>query len=150
MLKKKMVYSFAAVGLMVMTVAGAAWARSVLASSGHARIGSQASCFNVNFTTGAVDSTCNADFIVPLTTDTAGAKPVNLTARATAPGAICRTVANNRFATSFSASPGVAIAVSAAYVPHALSAVVVPAQGVFFVDCITNPGTSLLELDYVP
>jgi hypothetical protein len=149
MLTKKMVCSFAAVGLIVMTAAGAAWARSVLAASGHARLGSQAACFNINFTTGAVDSTCNADFIVPLPTDTAGVKPVTFTARATSPGAVCRTVSNNRFGTAMSASAFVPpISIGPNYVVHAIPGIFVPSPGVFFADCITNPGTSLLLFDY--
>ena len=123
-------------------------ARSVTAATGAARLGSQVNCFNKDFSTGAVNSTCNADFLVGLVADTAGAKNINLTARATAAGASCRVVANNRFGTAISASPFVPLTVGGSYVSHFLNGAVLPGSGVLFLDCILNNGASLNEIDY--
>jgi hypothetical protein len=145
---KRLVSLISAAGMLSLAFAGAASARSVDAATGSARVGSQANCFNSSFITGAVDSTCSADFLIPLQLDTAGAKAINFTSRATAAGASCRAVANNRFGTGFNASPFVAIPVSAVYVAQVTTAVNTVGAGVFFADCITNSGTSLLEFDY--
>ena len=72
------------------------------------------------------------------------------TRRATSAGAQCRIVTSNRFATSISVTAFDPIPVSASYVSFTFAAVNVPPQGVFFADCITNPGTNLIEFDYVP
>lgn len=148
MTKKRLVSIIGAAALASLAFGGAASARSVDAATGSARVGSQANCFNTSFVTGAVDSTCSADFLIPLQLDTAGVRGINFTARASAAGASCRAVANDRFGTGFNASAFVPITVGGAYVPHVTGAVTTVGAGVFFADCITNSGTSLLEFDY--
>ena len=150
MIKKALmgaVASLAAIGALAGS-SSEAEARSVTAAIGDARIGTQVNCFSASFSTGAITSSCSADFLVPLVIDSSGAKNVDLTARASAAGALCRAVANNRFGTVISASPFVPITVGPNYVPHALNGAVTVPMGVFFVDCITNSGTSLNEVDY--
>ncbi len=140
------------VGIMGLVVAtsGAASARSAAASLGQARQGSQANCFSTSFSTGAVTSTCSADWAAPLVSDNAGNKVFSFTARATAAGASCRAVTNNRFGTLFVATPFVALPVSATYVALATTAIALPGAGSYFVDCIMNNGASVNELDWVP
>jgi hypothetical protein len=121
----------------------------VTAAIGDARNGTQVNCFSASFSTGAITSTCSADFLVPLSADSAGVKNINMTARATAAGASCRVVANNRFGTAISSSPFVALTVGPNYVAHFLNGAVLPGSGVLFVDCIMNNGASLNEIDYV-
>lgn len=149
-MKKKIVCSIGLVGMVSMALAGGASARSVSAHTGKARIGSQSNCFDASFSSGEVTSTCNADFLVPLTTDTPGNKNLTYTSRATAAGAICRAISNNRFATAPVATAFQAVPVSASFVSFTFGAIPVPPQGVFLADCITNPGTALMEFDYVP
>jgi hypothetical protein len=149
-MKKTLVYAIAATGVLSLAVAGGASARSVDAMSGTAAVGSNANCFNVNFNTGEVSSTCFADFETPLTTDSPGFKNLTYTRRATAAGAVCRAVSNNRFGTAPSATAFDPVPVSPTFLSFTFAAVNVPAQGVFFADCITNPGTNLDEFDYVP
>lgn len=149
-MKKKIVSSIGLVGLLSMALAGGASARSVSAHEGQARIGSQTNCFDASFVSGEVTSTCNADFLVPLTTDSAGFKNLTYTRRATAAGAVCRAISNNRFATAPQATAFDPVPVNAAFVSFTFAAINVPPQGVFLADCITNPGTALMEFDYVP
>jgi len=149
-MKKALIYTVAATGLLSMALAGGASARSVDASTGTHRLGSQANCFDVDFSTGQVNSSCVADFEVPLTTDSAGFKNLTYTRKATAAGAVCRAVSNNRFGTAISATAFDSVPVSASFVSFTFAAINIPAQGVFFADCITNAGTSLDEFDYVP
>ncbi|MFZ5890262.1 MAG: hypothetical protein ACOY0T_04265 [Myxococcota bacterium] len=125
-------------------------ARSVVATDGRPLNGAQWGCFNANVGTGAVTSTCNANFEIPLVLDTFGAKVVNMSARATAGGAACRSVGNNRVGTAFTASPWVPVPVAAGFVNMNLAGAVVPGNGVLFVDCVTNPGTSFIQFDYAP
>jgi len=125
-------------------------ARIAPASTGRARVSEQGWCFDFNYDTGAVDSFCNADFIVPLTTDNSGTKSLNFTSRATSAGAQCRAVANNRFATSVSASPWRSVSVSDTYTIDTTGEVVVPSMGVFFAHCVTNVGASLARVYYSP
>lgn len=66
-MKTKIVCSIGLVGLVSMVLAGGASARSVAAHTGQARVGAQSNCFDANFVTGEVTSTCSADFLVPLT-----------------------------------------------------------------------------------
>lgn len=148
--KALLISTIAAVGLIAAVTAGKALARDVSATTGQARLGSQENCFNYDFTTGAVTSTCLADFIVALTTDTAGPKTTFFTSRATAAGGLCRVVANNRFGTLFTATPFLAIPVNANFVEQLFGPITVPGLGVFFADCITNPGTSINHFDYAP
>ncbi len=150
MIKHFLMSTLAASALFVPLMESDAVARSVTASTGQARVGSQASCFTYSFTTGAVTSTCSTDFIVPLTTDASGNKSLTFTSRATAAGASCRAVANNRFGTSFSGSAFLSVPVNANFVSQTTGSVFVPGLGVFFADCITNSGTSLNEFDYAP
>lgn len=126
-------------------------ARSVSATTGKARRSQEVSCFNYSFSTGVVTSTCDADFIVPLTTDRSGSKALTVTGRtASGPvGAVCRAVANDRFGTAFSASPFVDLPVGSAYVTRTTASVSVPSMGVFFADCITTASARLSEFDYV-
>jgi hypothetical protein len=149
MRKSLIISSVLAVGLVVTLMAGSASARDVSASSGQARIGSQANCFNFDFNNGSATSTCFADFIVPLTTDTAGAKGIFFTSRATAVGGVCRAVTNNLVGTAFAATPFLAVPVNANFVDQFLGSLTVPGLGVLFIDCITNPGTSVLHFDYL-
>jgi len=149
-MKRALVYSVCAAGLLSMALAGGASARSVSAATGKQRVGTQANCFDTDFGTSAINSTCFADYEVPLTTDVAGSKNLTYTRRATTAGAQCRAVTSNRFATSISATAFDPIPVSGTFLSFTFAAINVPAQGVFFADCITNPGTNLLEFDYVP
>lgn len=149
-MKKKIVCSIGLVGLLSMALAGGASARSVAAHTGQARIGSQSNCFDANFTTGEVTSTCNADFLVPLTTDSAGNKNLTYTRKATAVGASCRAISNNRFGTAPQATAFDSVPVSASFLSFTFAAINVPGQGVFLADCITNPGAAFQEFDYVP
>jgi hypothetical protein len=148
MLTKKLVCSFAAVGLIVMTAAGAAWARSVLGASARPVLGIQYPCLNINGF-GAVDSMCDANLVVPLPTDTTGVKAVTFTAGATNPGAVCRTLSSSPLAMSIQISPFVPIS-TGGYALHSIPGTFVPSPGAFFAGCVTNPGTSLLLFDYTP
>jgi hypothetical protein len=151
MIKKALmgaVASLAAIGALAGS-SSEAEARSVTAATGDARVGSQSNCFYRDFSTGAVGSTCNADFLVGLVVDTAGAKTLLVTARATAAGASCRAVGNNRFGTALSGGPWVNLAVNPNYVNHNMTGAVVPAAGVLFLDCVLNNGASVNEIDYV-
>jgi len=150
MTKKPLTSVIVAVGVVSMALAGSASARSVDASTGSARLGSQATCFNSSFSNGTVGSTCSADFEVPLTTDTAGGRAFTFTSRGTQTGGLCRAVTADRFGTTVSASPFLAIPVSATYVSQTTSIVSVPSFGIFFADCITVSGDSLAEFDYSP
>lgn len=149
-MKKRLVYSISAVGMLSMALAGGASARGVSASSGSARVGGQEPCFNSDPLTGAVTSTCNADFLVPLTADTPGAKAVTYTRRATAAGAACRIMTNNRFGTAPAGTAFNPVPVSVPFLTFTFGAVIVPAQGVLFAHCVTNPGTAVNEFDYSP
>jgi hypothetical protein len=149
-MNKRILCSIGAAGMLSMAISGGASARSVAAHTGDARLGSQSNCFDASFTTGEVTSTCNADFLVPLTTDSAGGKNLTYTRKATAAGASCRAISNNRFGTAPQATAFDAVPVSASFVSFTFAAINVPAQGVFLADCITNPGTALQEFDYVP
>jgi hypothetical protein len=122
MTKKRLVSLISAAAMASLAFAGAASARSVDAATGSARVGSQANCFNTSFVTGAVDSTCSADFLIPLQLDTAGVKSINFTSRATAVGGSCRAVSNDRFGTSFNASPFVSVPVSGTYIAQVTGA----------------------------
>lgn len=151
MSKRSFICALAACAMVSPAFTEEAAARSVSAPTGQARLGSQANCFTYSFTTGAVTSSCSTDFIVPLTVDSAGNKAVLFTSRATSAGASCRAVSNNRFGTLFAASPFVPIPVppgGSTYVQQSTTSVAVPGLGVFFLDCLTNSGTSLLEFDY--
>jgi hypothetical protein len=149
-MKTKIVCSIGLVGLVSMVLAGGASARSVAAHTGQARVGAQSNCFDANFVTGEVTSTCSADFLVPLTTDTTGNKALTYTRKATAVGAQCRAISNNRFATNPQSTAFDNVPVSAAFLSFTFAPINVPPQGVFLADCITNPGAAFQEFDYVP
>jgi len=149
MVKRISIGLLASAALFVLALEGGASARSVSASTGKARYRTDTPCFSYSFTTGVVTSSCTSDFIVPLTTDHSGTKSLAVTGKATGPGAaICRAVANNRFATALSASQFVEIPVSTSYVQVRTGSVSVPSKGVFLADCIVNNGTRLSEFDY--
>jgi hypothetical protein len=116
---------------------------------GQARLGSQANLFSYSFTTGAVTASGNADWALALPTDTDGSKAVLLTVRATAAGAQCRVVTNNRVGTMFAASGFFTLPVQATYSTHVHGANV-PSTGVMYVDCIMNNGASLAAAQYTP
>jgi hypothetical protein len=130
-------------------ISAGAWARTIPANMGQARVGSQANLFSYSFSTGAVTASGNADWALGLPTDTDGSKSVLLTVRAAAAGAQCRVVANNRIGTMFAATPFSTLPVQATYSTH-IHGVVVPSTGVMFVDCIMNNGASLAAAQYTP
>lgn len=146
---KLLVMLMGAIGFVAISAEQAS-ARSAAASLGQARNGSQVNCFSTSFSTGAVTSTCSADWAAPLVSDTAGGKVLSFTSRATAAGARCRAVTNNRFGTAFVATPFVNIPVSTTYVLQSTTAIALPGAGVYFVDCIMNNGASVDELDWAP
>jgi hypothetical protein len=124
-------------------------ARSVSATTGKARFIEDTACFRFSYLTGAVTSTCAADFIVPLTVDTSGSKAITFRSRADGGGLkACRAVANDRFGTALSASAWVPVPWSSNYVTETTGTVSVPAMGVFLADCIASDGTELMEFDY--
>lgn len=141
---------FVAAIVLILALEKPVAARSVSAVTGQARQNDAKSCFDYNFSSGAVTSRCSTDFIVPLTVDNAGNKVLTITGTASSLGAHCRVVANNRFGTAISASAFVEVSVGGSFVAQPMGAVSVPAMGVFFADCITISGTRFSQFDYLP
>jgi len=133
--------------VQILPVEEEARARSIYAYTGKARQGEHRTCF-VRGPTHAVRSLCSEDFIVPLNTDNSGSKTLTFTSRATASGAQCRAVGNNRYGTAQSASAFKSIPTDANFLSRTTASVVVPSNGVFFGDCRMNPGSELFAFDY--
>jgi hypothetical protein len=130
--------------VMILTgSAGLVWARSVAASAGTARLNTQHNCFDYNFNTGEVSSTCSADYEIPLIYDSAGTRSATFGARAASAGAQCRVVGNNLTGTLISASAFTAIPISSTPVLLTTGTATAPAVGVFFLDCITTVQTTI-------
>jgi hypothetical protein len=147
-MKKPLVFSISMAGILSMAFAGGASARIDCGAVGVARIGSQTSCFNANFNTCGLTSSCSTDLLVPLTVDSFGPKSVSYSRNATAAGALCRVVSNNVFGTAPSATVFDPVPVSGACQSFTFPPVSV--SGVLFLDCITNPGTNLCAVNYTP
>jgi len=155
-MKETLVGYFACAALLALALQQTAAARSLSAFSGKSRRGSDTECFsqhgeNPDFPQ-SVWSSCNADFIVPLTTDASGTKSLTFTGRAGAAGAQCRAVASDRFGDNVSASAFRSIPVTDYYdyESRTTADVAVPSMGTFFADCIMNVDSELVEFDYSP
>ena len=148
-MKKPLVYGISVVGILSMAIAGEASARIICGAAGESRIGSQASCFDSNFDTCAVTSSCKADLLVPLTVDATGAKSVTYTRGATAAGALCRVVSNNLLGTAVSATAFDSIPTTGGTCT-AFTFPPIAVAGVLFLDCITNPGTTVCAVAHTP
>lgn len=149
--KKLAICTLLALGASVV-VGGIASARSVAAVDGNPELGAQSGCFNVDNISGAVLNTCgSAEYIIPADVDTIGAKPIQFTARATAAGAACRAVRNNRQGTAFAASAVVAVPVAA--VPPVLVTGALPittVSDVLMLDCSMNAGARVHSIFWTP
>jgi len=128
--------------------AGVVWARAVAASAGTARLNTQHNCFDYNFNTGEVSSTCSADYEIPLVYDGAATRSATFGARAASTGAQCRVVSNNLTGTLLTASPFVQIPISSTPVLLTTGGISVPTVGVFFLDCITTVQTTINGVSY--
>jgi hypothetical protein len=150
MFNKRLISMVVGAAVTVLGV-GMASARSVPALQGAPVSGAQAACFTVDTLSGAVISNCAAGYAVPASIDTVGNKPISFTSRATAAGAACRSVKNNRQGTAFAASPALAIPVAGVPVIQTTAALpITSVTDVLFLHCNTNAGTRLHEAFWTP
>jgi len=151
-MKKKLVFSALLAFTASVVVAGIASARSVAAVDGNPVVGAQSNCFNIDNSSGAVINTCaSAEYIVPADVDTVGAKSIQFTSRATAAGALCRAVKNNRQGTAFAVSAVLPVPVAAVPVIQAAGALpVATPSDVLMLDCSLNAGARLHSLFWTP
>jgi hypothetical protein len=136
-------------------VAVVADARSIPAFAGKPFLGGQTNCFSVDFSSGWLtnNGVCGTSLIIfeiPLPTDNAGGKTVDMTVVSPSVGALdCREVAISRTGTNFTASPFQRPAqFNTPVALPLLTGASLLSKGLLYVDCDVGNGASLIQVDY--